>query len=94
MGTQYHPEYDLHEIATVMLRYGDRLLDGKTFADAEARDRTVAELRELDADPSRADLAERHGIGETVLDAKMRRREIANWLDRIVRPAMSRRARA
>jgi GMP synthase (glutamine-hydrolysing) len=92
-GTQYHPEYDLHEIATVMLRYGDRLLDDATFPDAAARDATVAELRALHQDPSRTDLAQRHGIGETVLDAPTRRREIGNWLDFLVRPAMSRRAR-
>ncbi|MDB5367869.1 MAG: glutamine amidotransferase [Rhodospirillales bacterium] len=92
-GTQYHPEYDLHEIATVMLRYGDRLLEDGTFADAATRDRAVSDLRALAADPARQDLAASHGIGATVLDPVQRRREIANWLTAKVRPAISRRSR-
>jgi GMP synthase (glutamine-hydrolysing) len=84
----------LHEIATVILRYGSRLLDDATFSDAASRDAMVADLRALDADPARADLAARYGIGETVLDAAIRRREIANWLTHLVRPSMASRGRA
>lgn len=92
-GTQYHPEYDLFEIATVMQRYGSRLLDDGTFSDAAARDRTVAELRELSRDPARSDLVARHAVARSVLDDAARRREISNWIEHKVRPGMSRRSR-
>ncbi|HSK40749.1 MAG TPA: type 1 glutamine amidotransferase, partial [Arenibaculum sp.] len=32
-GVQYHPEYDLNEIATVIVRYAPRLVDAGFFAD-------------------------------------------------------------
>jgi GMP synthase (glutamine-hydrolysing) len=93
-GTQYHPEYDLTEIAIVMRRYGDRLLEDGIFLSAAARDRTVSELSELGRDPDRSDLATKHRVDATVLDADIHRREIRNWLIDKVAPAASARARA
>src|SRR6185437_15882868 len=79
-GTQYHPEYSLTEVAIVMRRYGDRLLEDGTFPSAAARDQTVSELSELGRDHARSDLAAKHRVGDTVLDAGIHCREIHNWL--------------
>jgi len=92
-GTQYHPEYDLTEIAIVMRRYSDRLLADGTFSSAAARDEIVSELSELGRDPGRSDLAAKHRVDATVLDADMHRREIYNWLTLRVGPAASARTR-
>ncbi|GJE46420.1 hypothetical protein AEGHOMDF_5624 [Methylobacterium soli] len=47
----------------------------------------AAELDALHADPEgRLDLVWRHGLGPEVMAPIRRRREIANFLDRLVRP--------
>jgi GMP synthase (glutamine-hydrolysing) len=79
-GTQYHPEYDLNEIATVILRYGERLVQAELFADMAALKAYVDDLRSLHADPGRQDIATRHGIGDDVLDPRRRRHELVQWL--------------
>ena len=93
-GTQYHPEYDLREIAIVIRRYGDRLVEDGTFPSGAARDQASNELSELGRDPGRSDLAAKYGLGDSVLDAGIRHREILNWLTLKVGPAASARTRA
>ncbi len=80
-GTQYHPEYDLNEIATVILRYGKRLVDAGLFADMPALMQFVSDLRSLHANPGQRDLAQRLRIGNDVLDPYHRRLELKHWLD-------------
>ena len=92
-GTQYHPEYDLQEIAIVMRRYGDRLVQDGTFPSTAAREEATNELSELGRDPARSDLAAKYRLDASVLDAAIRRREILNWLTMKVAPAASARSR-
>jgi GMP synthase (glutamine-hydrolysing) len=54
----------------------------------------AAELKTLHADPSRRDLAWRHGLDEEVLDPVRRTAEIRNFVERRVKPEKSRRGRA
>lgn len=79
-GTQYHPEYDLNEIATVILRHGKRLIDSGFFVDMPALVRFAADLRSLHVNPARKDLAWLYGIGADVLDPLRRRHELRRWL--------------
>ncbi|MDR7036963.1 GMP synthase (glutamine-hydrolyzing) [Methylobacterium sp. BE186] len=83
-GTQYHPEHELG--AMLRLQAAEVVEAGfcRTSAEVEAY---AADLEALHAAPrERTDLAWRHGIGAEVLEASNRRREIANFLDRLVRP--------
>lgn len=80
-GTQYHPEYDLNELATVILRYNTRLIDAGFFADLSTQKRFVNDLRTLHADPARNDLAWLYGFGEAVLDPALRHLELTQWLE-------------
>jgi GMP synthase (glutamine-hydrolysing) len=80
-GTQYHPEYDLNEIATVIVRYAERLVDAGFFTDMTALTGFVSDLRCLHANPARKDLAWRYGIDEDVLDPTRRHVELARWLE-------------
>jgi GMP synthase (glutamine-hydrolysing) len=83
-GVQYHPEYDLHDMATTVLRYGSRLVEEGFFRDAAELERYATDLEILQNDPNRSDIAERHGIDRDLLEARPRAREIANWIDQCV----------
>jgi GMP synthase (glutamine-hydrolysing) len=85
-GVQYHPEYDLRDVATTILRYGAGLVDEGFFSDLATLERYAADLESLGADSTRRDIAWRLGVGDDILRVEERRREIANWIDRRVRP--------
>jgi GMP synthase (glutamine-hydrolysing) len=93
-GVQYHPEFTLPDIAAILRRYGQILVDEGFFADLAALEAYAADLAALAAAPSRADLAWRLGLGADILRPETRLNEIANWIDLQVRPARSARGRA
>lgn len=93
-GVQYHPEYTLNEIATVMLRYGGKLVEEGFFPDLASLERFATDCRSLDADPAgRRDLAWLYGLGPDVVDPVLRRLELSNWLERVVVPHAAGRGR-
>ena len=93
-GTQYHPEFTLTDMAAIVRRYGSRLVHEGFFADAAARDAYAADLEALDREPENKPLAWRYGIDATVLDARVRTTEIANWIEHQVLPTRSKRGRS
>ncbi|WP_262272993.1 type 1 glutamine amidotransferase [Microvirga yunnanensis] len=93
-GVQYHPEFSLGELAAILSRRTDILVaEGfcRTTEDAVAYTRDLAAL---DRDPTRFDLAWRHGIDGEVLEPGRRTREIRNFIEHRVKPAKSVRGRA
>ena len=92
-GVQYHPEFSLADMAAIMRRYGPRLMQEGFFADAQTRDAYVADLDALDRAPDNKPLAWRYGIDASVLDARVRTTEIANWISDQVLPTRARRGR-
>ena len=93
-GVQYHPEFTLSELASILERRAAPLAKEGMFAN-EAQGRAYcAELRELDRDRERQDIAWRLGVQPELLDARMRLTELRNWIERRVRPEKSRRGRA
>ncbi|KAB1081772.1 type 1 glutamine amidotransferase [Methylobacterium soli] len=86
-GTQYHPELDLDAVAAMLRLSSAEVVEAglcRTPGEVEAY---AAELDALHADPEgRLDLVWRHGLGPEVMAPIRRRREIANFLDRLVRP--------
>ncbi len=91
-GVQYHPEYDLRQMAALFGRAAARMVaDGFTRHIGEAR--VLAEdFRALQDDPDRRDIAWRYDIGPDVSDFAQHRRELANWLRVKVAPEASRQA--
>lgn len=90
-AVQYHPEYDLREIARItQLRLG-RLVDMGFFGDRAAGEGYVAMLDALHQDPSRRDLAWMLGIDHDVLNTDIRQLEVRNWIERKVLPRSRRR---
>lgn len=93
-GVQYHPEFTLRDLAFVLRRYGQTLIDEGFFADLATLKAHAKDFEALDADSARADIAWRIGVDSDILQPKARLREIANWIDFQVRPGLSARGRA
>ena len=89
-GLQYHPEYDLHEMARLMYCRRTKLVELGFFADDERALDHINRLETLHQDPSRADIAWALGIDDDVIRPEIRQCEVGNWIDRLVLPVMGR----
>src|SRR6266568_4227880 len=92
-GVQYHPEYPLHEISTIVRRIGPRLIDEGFFLNTADIENFACDLDALDRNPDDKRLSWRHGISRNVLDKKLRTGEVANWLEFQVLPTRAKRGR-
>ncbi len=90
-GLQYHPEYDLHEMARLTWCRIDKMTKLGFFPDREAGEAHVAMLEALHEDPGRKDLAWTLGVDEDVMDKKIRCLEVKNWIKHLVKPVMAER---
>ena len=92
-GVQYHPEYPLREIATIVRRIGPRLIDEGFFLDTREIAAFADDLVTLDRNPNDKRLSWRYGISKNVLDKTLRTGEVANWLQYQVLPTRAKRGR-
>jgi GMP synthase (glutamine-hydrolysing) len=92
-GVQYHPEYPLCEIATIVRRIGDRLIDEGFFLNTDEITTFAGDLDALDRDPTIGRLAWRYGISHNILNKKLRTGEVANWIEYQVLPTRVKRGR-
>jgi GMP synthase (glutamine-hydrolysing) len=83
-AVQYHPEYDLHEVASLCRLRSDELVAQGSFANAEAARKAIADMEALHADPTREDLVRELGVSPDLLDPDRRTVEVRNWLDHAV----------
>ena len=90
-GTQYHPELDLDEVAAMLRLSASGVVEAGLCPDEAALQTYADAFRDLHHDPEgRPDLAWRLGVTAEVLVPERRRREIGNFLDRLVRPQSQR----
>ncbi len=89
-ATQYHPEYDLHQMTRLIVARGEALIKEGFFADRAALEHRVARMEALERDPSRKDLRWDLAIGDDLLDERIRWVELRNWLEKLVIPAARR----
>ncbi len=89
-GLQYHPEYDLHELARLCYCRKQKLVERGFFQDMAAAQDFVDRLEALHQDPSRKDIAWLLGIDEDVMNEDIRRAEVRNWIELLVLPSMRR----
>jgi len=83
---QYHPEYDLHEMARLIFCRIPKLMQyGFFLTEAQAHD-YIEKLEILHNDPTRFDIAWALGIDEDILQPGVRQREVANWIQHQVLP--------
>ena len=93
-GLQYHPEFDLKQIARIIgMIAGDMVAQGFS-ADRDELQAYCADIEALDDDPHIGHLRWRLGVTDAVAEPALRYKEIGNWVDRVVRPFMARRRQA
>lgn len=79
-AVQYHPEYDLHEVASLARLRSKELVEQGTFPSADDAHAYVDDLESLHQDPGREDLKRRLGVDASLLDPDLRTLEVRNWL--------------
>ena len=89
-GLQYHPEYDLHEMARLIYCRRAKLTDLGFFRDEDQALAYVDQLEVLHQDPSRYDIAWALGLDDDVMRPEIRQCEVGNWISQQVLPALSR----
>ena len=84
-AVQYHPEYDLGEIAGLTTLRGPDLVTQGHFASAEDAEAWQRDARALHQAPGRGELAAALGASDHVMDEAERTGEVARWLASSVR---------
>ena len=87
-GVQYHPEYDLLQMAAMFRRSAQRLVDRGYMPDIATAEAMSTDLRALHDDPTRKDVAWRYGLSADIIDPDRHRLEFANWLRTEVAPRL------
>jgi GMP synthase (glutamine-hydrolysing) len=87
-GLQYHPEYDLHELARLTFCRIPKLMKYGFFRSEEGAHQYVNLLETLHQDPARKDIAWLLGIDGDVMSEDVRLCEVRNWIQRLVLPSM------
>src|SRR5712692_6440904 len=86
-ATQYHPEYELAEMARLIVARADSLIKEGFFADRAALEAKVHRMEALASDPSRKDLRWDVAVEDDILDDQIRQCELRNWVRKMVMPA-------
>lgn len=79
-GTQYHPEYNLHEMGRLIASRAEALVREGHFPDEEAVATYASDMKALHANPDSAELRKRLEIGNDIIDPQIREVELRNWL--------------
>jgi GMP synthase (glutamine-hydrolysing) len=80
-STQYHPEYNLYEVAKLITSREELLTREEYFRSHEDLIEYVDQLETISKDPSRKDLRWKLGIDDDLLSDEIRELEFANWLN-------------
>ncbi|MHA1545717.1 MAG: type 1 glutamine amidotransferase [Alphaproteobacteria bacterium] len=87
---QYHPEYDLHEMARLIYCRKQKLTTLGFFTDTDAAQSLVDKLEALHQAPGRKDLAWGLGLDDDIANRDIRQAEVRNWINNLVIPNMVR----
>ena len=93
-GVQYHPELSLGEVAAAIRRQSDDLVAQGALPNPDAVEHEAKLIDRLDQEPGDEDAAARLRLDAEVIDLRHRRRELHNFIDRLVLPTRSRRGRS
>jgi GMP synthase (glutamine-hydrolysing) len=85
-ATQYHPEYNLHEMARLIVAREQKLIAAGFFRDHDDLMKLVDRMEALAAEPDRKDLRWQLAIDDDVLCDSIRQCEFVNWLNKLVLP--------
>ena len=79
-ATQYHPEYNLHEMGRLIAARAKALVREGHFPDEAAVAAYAARMMELAVNPDSAELRTELDIGDDIIDPQTREVELRNWL--------------
>ena len=85
-AVQYHPEYDLHEMARLITARAQKLLPEGFFTGPDDLAAYVEKLETLKRNPDRKDLRWQLDIDDDVLSDDVRQLEFRNWIHKLVLP--------
>ncbi|MHC4433456.1 MAG: type 1 glutamine amidotransferase [Planctomycetota bacterium] len=85
-ATQYHCEYNLHEMARLIVAREKKLVKAGFFRDHEDLTDLVNRMESLAREPDRKDLRWQLAIDDDVLCDSIRQCEFVNWLNKLVLP--------
>lgn len=83
-ATQYHAEYDLHEVARLTVAREEKLTKQGFFRNHDDTMQYVERLEALASEPHRKDLRWQLAIDDDLLSDSIRQCEFVNWLNAIV----------
>jgi GMP synthase (glutamine-hydrolysing) len=86
-ATQYHCEYDLHEMTRLIVAREKKLIAAGFFRDHKDLVELVERMEALAREPGRKDLRWQLAIDDDVLSDPIRQCEFVNWLNKLVLPA-------
>jgi GMP synthase (glutamine-hydrolysing) len=79
-GTQYHPEYNLFEMGRLIAARAQPLVN-EGFFKSEAAVAAVAEnMKKLHLNPKDSHLKKELGVGDDILDPRIKEQEFKNWI--------------
>lgn len=79
-STQYHPEYNLHEMGRLIAARAEALVREGHFSDEGTVATYAADMKALHANPESTELRERLDVGDDIIDPQIRELELRNWL--------------
>ena len=85
-SVQYHPEYNLHELACLIIAREDMLIDLGFFKEPDELTTYVDKMKILYKEPDRKDLRWQIVIDDDVLSDEIKECEFRNWLSELVLP--------
>ena len=83
-ATQYHPEYNLYEMARLISARAQPLVNEGIFATVDDVQAYAAKMHALYKNPDSTQLREELDIGDDIIDARIREQELRNWIDYLV----------
>jgi len=87
-ATQYHPEYNLYEMARLISARAEALVREGFFGSVEDVRTYAAKMHELHKNPDSTGLRNDLNIGDDILDTGIRQQELRNWIDYLVLPGI------
>lgn len=86
---QYHPEYNLHELARLIVAREEKLTREGYFTDHADLQHYVGKLEQIAANPTLKNLRWQYGIDDDLLVDRIRQCEFENWLNKVVLPKLA-----
>ena len=87
-ASQYHPEYNLQEMARLIAARAEPLVAEGFFDDTAQVHRYARDMQSLHDQPNSSELREKLAIGSDILTADIREQEMRNWIDHLVLTSM------